>query len=90
MGKFFGLIMMLVALYLAMSVYTKGMEHTLGSAFAPIEPAADSGAPLATHLTPAAQTADPPTERVRRVWVTDAVRERVTADIEAGAQRRGY
>ena len=90
MGRFFGLIMMLVALYFAMNLYTKGIDHTLDGAFAPIEPAADSGAPLATHLTSAAQMADPPMERERRVWVTDAVRERVSEDIASGARRRGY
>jgi hypothetical protein len=34
--------------------------------------------------------ADAPTAPVRRIQVTDAVRERVTEDIEAGARRRGY
>lgn len=90
MGKLFGLIMMLVALYFAMNLYTEGYDHMFGAAFAPIEPAADSGTPLATQLTPAAQMANPPTERTRRVWVTDAVRERVSADIALGAERRGY
>jgi hypothetical protein len=90
MGKLFGLVAMLVALYVAMTLYTKGIESAFGGAFAPIEPANNHGAPVATHLTPAAQLAEPPTERERPVWVTDAVRERVTSDLDAGARRRGY
>ncbi len=90
MGKLFGLVAMLVALYVAMTVYTKGIEGAFGGAFAPIEPANNRDAPIATHLTPAAQLAEPPSERERRAWVTDAVRERVTSDLDAGARRRGY
>ena len=90
MGKLFGLVAMLVALYVAMTLYTKGIEGAFGGAFAPIEPANNRDAPIATHLTPAAQLAEPPSERERRVWVTDAVRERVTSDLDAGARRRGY
>jgi hypothetical protein len=90
MGKFLGLVAMLVALYVAMTLYTKGIEAAFGGVFAPIEPANNRDAPIATHLTPAAQLAEPPSERERRVWVTDAVRERVTSDLDAGARRRGY
>lgn len=90
MGKFLGLVAMLVALYVAMTLYTKGIEGGFSGAFDPIEPANDRNAPVATHLTPAAQLAEPPSERERRVWVTDAVRERVTSDLDAGARRRGY
>jgi hypothetical protein len=90
LGKFFGLVVMLVALYLGMTLYTKGIEGAFGGVFAPIEPANDRDAPLATHLTPASQLAEPPSDRERRVWVTDAVRERVTSDLDAGARRRGY
>ena len=90
MGKLFGLVAMLVALYIAMTLYTKGIEGAFGGAFAPIEPANNRDAPIATHLTPAAQLAEPPSERQRRVWITDAVRERVTSDLDEGARRRGY
>jgi hypothetical protein len=90
MGKIFGLVAMLVALYVAMTLYTKGIEGAFGGAFAPIEPSNNRDAPIATHLTPAAQLAEPPSDRERRVWVTDAVRERVTSDLDSGARRRGY
>ena len=90
MGKLFGLVAMLVALYIAMTLYTTGIEGAFGRAFAPIEPANNRDAPIATHLTPAAQLAEPPSERQRRVWITDAVRERVTSDLDEGARRRGY
>jgi len=90
MGRLFGLIAMLVSLYIAMTLYTQGIEAAFGGAFAPIESSGDRDAPIATNLTPAAQTADAPSERKRRVRVTDAVREQVNHDIEMGTRRRGY
>lgn len=89
MGKLFGLVLMLIALYIGMTIYTKGLDHVVGGAFDPIEPSGRE-TPLATHLTPGAQMADAPTERKRRTWITDSVRERVTEDLEQGARRRGF
>jgi hypothetical protein len=77
MGKAFGLILMLIALYVGMTIYTEGIDQAFGGA-------------LATHLTPGAQSADAPADRERRGSITDRVRERVTADMEAGRRRRGY
>jgi hypothetical protein len=90
MGKAFGLILMLAALYVGMTIYAEGLESAFGGAFAPIEPANEREAPLATHLTPGAQFVNGPTDRERREWVTDTVRERVSADLEQGGRRRGY
>jgi hypothetical protein len=90
MGRAFGLVLILMALYVAMTLYTEGIESAFGGAFAPIQPVATRDAPLATSLTPVAQFEDGPTDRERRVWVTDAVREQVTSDLRAGAKRRGY
>ena len=89
MARTFGLVLMLVALYVGMTIYTRGVEHLFGGAFAPIQPMSQREAPLATHLTPAAQLSDEPADRERRVWITDAVREQVNADIQAGSRRRG-
>ena len=89
MGKAFGLIVMLTALYVGMTIYTEGVEHAYGGVFAPISPS-ERDASLGTGLTPAAGMANAPTEAVRRTKVTDAVRERVSGDIAAGAKRRGY
>ena len=89
MSKAFGLILMVIALYVGMTLYTKGLDRAYSDVFAPIASSED-GSPMATHLTPAAGMADAPTERRRRVRVTDAVRERVSADLEEGARRRGY
>ena len=90
MAKAFGLVAILVAMYVGMTIYTKGLEHVFGGAFAPIQSSSDRDAPLATQLTPAAGLAETvPTDRERRVWVTDAVREQVTSDLRAGAERRG-
>jgi len=87
MGKAFGLVLLLISLYIGMTIYTKGIEHTLGAAFAPIEPMAQRETPLATGLTPAAGLADEPSAPNRPVVITDAVRNRVTADLAAGAKR---
>jgi hypothetical protein len=89
MAKAFGWIMMLAALYFGMTIYTKGIDQANSDLVAPIA-SSDDRAPLATHLTPAAGMADAPSERRRRGRVTDVVRDRVTADLEAGALRRGY
>ena len=90
MAKAFGLVLMLIALYVGMTIYTKGIDRFVGNAFEPIQPAASRDAAPATHLTPGAQLAAPPTERTRRVRLTDSVRDRVEDDIEKGARRRGY
>lgn len=87
MGKAFGLVLMLISLYIGMTIYSKGIEHTLGGAFAPIQPLSQRDEPLATGLTPAAGLADEPSSPDRPVKITDAVRDRVSADLAAGAQR---
>jgi hypothetical protein len=87
MGKAFGLVLMLISLYIGMTIYTKGIEHTLGGAFAPIQPMSQRDEPLATGLTPAAGLADEPSSPDRPVKITDAVRDRVSADLAAGASR---
>ena len=92
MGRAFGLVLMLIALYVGMAIYTEGIENVFGGAFAPLQPASDREEPLATPLTPGAQMADAPSEprRRRRVPITRSVRDRVKADLESGTRRRGY
>ena len=90
MGRLFGLVLMLISLYIGMTVYTKGIEHAFGGVLAPIQPVQSRDTPFATDLTPAAGLADAPAEPVRPVRVTDAVRSQVSSDLEAGAGRRGY
>lgn len=87
MSRAFGLAMMLVALYIAMTLYTKGFEQATADLFSPIQSRERDGS-FATHLTPAAGEAAEPGAAAPRVRVTDAVRQRVTADIQAGARRR--
>jgi hypothetical protein len=90
MGRIFGLVLFLAAIYVGMTVYTEGIENAFGGAFAPLESVDGREEPFATHLTPAAQMADAPSGPRRRVPVTQAVRERVNSDMETGARRRGY
>ena len=91
MAKTFGLVMMLVALYIGMTIYTKGIDQFVGNAFEPIQPGESRESAAATHLTPGAQIAAPPTERSRGgVRLADSVRDRVNKDMKKGARRRGY
>ena len=93
MGRMFGLVMLVVSLYIGMTIYTRGAEETLSSvhrAFAPIQPMSQRETPLATDLTPAAGLADEPSAPARPMKVTDAVRDQVSADLSVGASRRGY
>ena len=94
MGKAFGLVMMLIALYIGMQVYTKGAEQTLDTlhrSLEPVQPMAQRDTPLATGLTPAAELADAPSGGENRpIKITDAVRNQVSADLSLGAERRGY
>jgi hypothetical protein len=90
MGRLFGIVLVLGAIYVGMTIYAEGIENAFGGAFAPIESYDEREEPTATALTPAAQRADAPTERRRRVPVTQAVRERVNDHMETGARRRGY
>jgi len=90
MGKAFGLVMMLIALYIGMTVYSKGFDQAYRQAFAPIQPMSQREEPLATGLTPAAGIADGPSGgESRPVKITDRVRNQVSADMALGASRSG-
>lgn len=93
MGKIFIILLILGAIWVGMEMYNEGTDKAFGGIFAPIESArSDDGGLPAAGLTPAAQEADVPSERRRsgRVPITEAVRQRVTRDLEDGAKRRGY
>jgi hypothetical protein len=86
-----GLIAIIIALYIGMSIYTDGIDRTLDGIFAAVEPVDGGEDPFATHLTPAAGRADAPSAPTPpRGRVTERVRDRVTADLQQAAQRRGY
>ncbi len=86
MRKGFGLILMLIALYIGMKIYADEMDDAFGGIFAPLE-SARGDAPDLMGLSPAASEADAPSERGRRVPITEAVRDKVTRDIERGFER---
>jgi hypothetical protein len=87
MGRAFGFIVVLVALYIGMQIYTDGIDSLLTRVTSPVA-GTTRETPLASGLTGAAGLADTvPTDRERRVWVTDVVREKVSADIARGARR---
>lgn len=91
-GRAFGWILVLGALYVGITIYTEGIDAVFGGVLAPLEPVSQRETPLATGLTGAAQGVDEPSSPAppRRVSPTQAVRERVTSDLQEGARRRGY
>jgi hypothetical protein len=90
-SKMFGLILLVISLYIGMSVYGKVVDQTLTGVFAPIESSSHREDSPATYLTPGAQLAEEPSAPTRpRVRITEQVRQRVTADLDRGASRRGY
>jgi hypothetical protein len=87
MGKLFGLICILIAMYIGMQIYTGAASNMLDSAMAPIESSERDSSAFGQNLTGGDVTM--PTER-RRGPVTQKVRDKVTADLQSGAARRGY
>ena len=86
MGRGFGLILMLLALYVGLQIWTQGAERAFGLASDASEAGEAPTAPLSSHLTPLAQSADvPPTPiRKRRVPLTQAIKERADSHIRKG------
>ena len=87
MGRLFGLVSILIAMYIGMQIYTKGIDSMLGSALDPIESSERDSSSFGGHLTGGDVTM--PTER-KRGPITQKVRDKVTADLQRGAERRGY
>ena len=87
MGRLFGLVSILVAMYIGMQIYTQGIDSVLGNALDPIESSERDSSSIAGHLT--GGNATMPTER-KRGPITQQVRDRVTGDLQRGADRRGY
>ncbi len=87
MGKLFGLVSILIAMYIGMQIYTKGIDSMLGSALDPIESSERDSSSFGGHLTGGDVTM--PTAR-QRAPITQRVRDKVTADLERAADRRGY
>jgi hypothetical protein len=89
MGRMFGIILMLCALYVGLTLYTEGTENAFHGLFSPLESQNTAESPMATGLTGLAQQGDAPTQ-TRRQPIYKAIGERVEQDLEYGARRRGY
>lgn len=76
MARIFGFVLMLIAMYVGMEIYSKGIENTLYGAFGPTE---------ATARKAPGATGDASSDRP--VPITDRVRQQVTSDFAAGAHR---
>lgn len=92
MSRAFGLVLIVLALFVGLTIYTHGTDRLLSRALAQIEsPERDGSA--AADLTGLAQTADPDAvgggaARPRTV-VGQRVHDRVSADLSQGAARYG-
>lgn len=86
MGKLFGIVSILVAMYIGMQIYTKGMDGTLDRAFGAIE--ASERDSSASGSAPTGSDATAPTERTPG-RLTERVRDKVTLDLQRGAARSG-
>jgi hypothetical protein len=88
MAKAFGLILMLAAMYIGMTIYTQGLEQAFGGIFAPIDSQTEvdsNASALADEVTLHPQD-DPSTVR-RRIPITEQVRDRVNQHIQRGTAR---
>jgi hypothetical protein len=78
MGKFFGIVLILAAIYVGFTIYSEGTENAFGGILSPVESVRDPGSFGATGLTPLAQEADVPAQpRSRAGPVTQGVRDRL-------------
>jgi len=87
MGRLFGLVSILIAMYLGMQIYTQGIGSMSSSALDPIESSERDSSSFGGQLT--GSDVSMPTER-KRGPITQRVRDKVTADLQHGADRRGY
>ncbi len=78
MGKAFGMLLMLVALWVGLTLYSEGTQSAFGGAFASV---ASAGV--------GRDGADPAGAAAGRAPLTERVRSRVAADLEAAAERHG-
>jgi hypothetical protein len=78
MGKLFGLILMVVGIYIGLTYYTAGMEE-----------ASTSEEPAALAQRPAKVTGKDAGRTSRLPPVTHRVRDRVQGAVDAGARRHG-
>jgi hypothetical protein len=87
MGRLFGLVLILAAIWVGMTVYEKGVDEAFGGIFAPLQPLSEREEPEAAE---AAEREEAPARRRGTVTLPQHVRERVTSDLQRGAERRGY
>jgi hypothetical protein len=90
MGKVFGILLVLAAIWVGVTIYNEGTENAFGGILAPVESVRSPDALGAAGLTPAAQEADLPAQPRRSAGpITQRVRNRVGRDLDSAARRRG-
>lgn len=87
MSRLFGLVLILVAMYIGMQIYTDSSEGMLSGALGQIESSERDSSPFGGRLT--GSDVATPTEQ-KRGSIIQRIRDEVTADLQNGAERRGY
>ena len=87
MSRLFGLVLILVAMYIGMQIYTDGSEGMLSGALGRIESSEGDSSPFGGPLR--GSDVATPTER-KRGSITERIRDKVSDDLQHGAERRGY
>ncbi|HVP29692.1 MAG TPA: hypothetical protein VMW35_11090 [Myxococcota bacterium] len=91
MGKIFGFLLIVIAVYVGLTVYDQGVDRAFGGLFARSHASAPPPGreaerePVVSDRGDDAPSADGP----RRVPITQAVRERVTGAMQEGERRQG-
>ncbi len=85
MGRVFGLLLIVLGIYLGVTVYEKGVDAAFGGVFARSRPETAPGA--ATDAAGDAPTSARRPGTVSPGAVTQRVRQRVTGAIQEGARR---
>jgi hypothetical protein len=88
MGKMFGILLVILAIWVGLTVYDKGVDRAFGGLFAGSKKEAPHRV-ATTRVEPDASVSDEPEERARPAPITERVRERVTGSMEQGARRAG-
>ena len=75
MSKGFGLVLMLVSLYIGMTIYQEGLEHAFGGAFAPLESVREATASPGTQVISTSHLSD------WLLWKLPELRGRLAYDV---------
>jgi hypothetical protein len=89
MGKVFGIVLFVLAIWVGLTVYDQGVDRAFGGLFAGSKQEAPHRVAATTPAAPDDSESDEPEGSARPAPITERVRERVTGSMEQGARRAG-